>query len=145
MSKFVLSGFHCTCLLHLCPATSGFSRLVPTIQRERNHCEQPFAFPLSVMPTSNGIISSFFAGNIRDLNIQQQDGNENISETIGLISKTTTLYVYHALLCIFCQFCTKMSNFAFYGSHKQATAKFHFTSDSPELGYDALEFKSQSL
>ena len=43
----------------------------------------------------------FFAGNIRELNIQQQDGNENINETVGLISKTTTLYVYHALLCIF--------------------------------------------
>ena len=105
MSKFVLWGFHCTCLLHLCPATSGFSRLVAMIQIERNHCEQPFAFPLSmgvhVMPTSNGITSSFFAGNIRELNIQQQDGNENINETVGLISKTTTLYVYHALLCIF--------------------------------------------
>ena len=67
--------------------------------------EEPFAFPLSmgvhVMPTSNGITSSFFAGKIRDLNIQQQDGNENINETIGLISKTTTLYVYHAFLCIF--------------------------------------------
>ena len=105
MSKFVLWGFHCTCLLHLCPATSGFSRLVAMIQVEGNHCEQPFAFPLSmdvhVMPTSNGITSSFLAGNIRDLNIQQQDGNENINETKGLISKTTTLYVYHVLLCIF--------------------------------------------
>ena len=105
MSKFVLSGFHCTCLLHLCPATSDFSRLVAMIQIERNHCEQPFAFPLSmgvhVMPTSNRITSSFFAGNVRDLNIQQQDGDENINETKGLISETITLYVYHVLLCIF--------------------------------------------
>ena len=61
---------------------------------------KPLAGP-DVMPTSNGITSSFFAGKIRDLNIQQQDGNENINETIGLISKTTTLYVYHAFLCIF--------------------------------------------
>ena len=98
-------GFHCTCLLHLCPANSGFSRLVSMLQRERNHCEQLFAFPLSmgiqVMPTSNGITCSYFAGNIRDLNIQQQDGNEDVNETKGLISKTTTLYVYHALLHIF--------------------------------------------
>ena len=105
MSKFVLSGFHCTCLLHLCPATSDFSRLVAMIQIERNHCEQPFAFPLSmgvhVMPTSNSITSSFFAGNVRDLNIQQQDGDEKINETKGLISKTITLYVYHVLLYIF--------------------------------------------
>ena len=28
--------------------------------------------------TSNGITSSCFAGNIRDLNIQRQDGNENV-------------------------------------------------------------------
>ena len=66
--------------------------------------EEPFAFPLSmgvhVMPTSNGITSSFFAGKIRDLNIQQQDGNENINETIGLISKTTTLHLHHAFLGI---------------------------------------------
>ena len=35
-----------------------------------------------------------------DLNIQQQDGNENINETIGLISKTTTLHLHHAFLGI---------------------------------------------
>ena len=49
---------------------------------------------------SNGITSSCFAGNIRDLNIQQLDGNENINETIGLISKTTTLHLRHTFLSI---------------------------------------------
>ena len=49
---------------------------------------------------SNGITSSCFAGNTRDLNIQQQDGNENINETIGLINKTTTLHLHHAFLGI---------------------------------------------
>ena len=49
---------------------------------------------------SNGITSSCFAGNTRALNIQQQDGNENINETIGLISKTTTLHLHHAFLGI---------------------------------------------
>ena len=34
------------------------------------------------------------------INIQQQDGNENINETIGLISKTTTLHLHHAFLGI---------------------------------------------
>ena len=50
--------------------------------------------------TSNGITSSCFTGNTRDLNIQQQDGNESINETIGLISKTTTLHLHHAFLGI---------------------------------------------
>ena len=49
---------------------------------------------------SNGITSSCFAGKIRDLNIQQQDGNNNINETVGLISKTTTLDLHHAFLGI---------------------------------------------
>ena len=31
-------------------------------------------------------------------------GNKNIKKTIGLISKTTTLHVHHAFLCIFCPF-----------------------------------------
>ena len=50
---------------------------------------------------SNGTTSSRFSGNIRDLNIQQQDGNENVNKTIGLITnKTTTLHMYHGLFCI---------------------------------------------
>ena len=36
---------------------------------------------------SNSITSSCFAGNIRDLNIQQQDGNENISEMFNRFDK----------------------------------------------------------
>ena len=50
------------------------------------------------------------------------------------------------LFCAFFgQFCMKMSNCAFYGWRKQATAKFHFTLDNPELGYDALEFNFSCL
>ena len=36
---------------------------------------------------SNSITSSCFAGNIRDLNIQQQDGNENINEMFNRFDK----------------------------------------------------------
>ena len=44
---------------------------------------------------SNGITSSCFAGNTRDLNIQQQDGNENINETIGLIFALASCFFVH--------------------------------------------------
>ena len=44
---------------------------------------------------SNGITSSCFAGNIRDLKNQQQDGNENINETIGLIFALASCFFVH--------------------------------------------------
>ena len=52
-------------------------------------------------------------------NIQSQEGNENVKKkTIGLISKTTTLHMDHAFLCISMPFLhdynAKMPNFAFY-------------------------------
>ena len=62
--------------------------------------------------------SSCFAGNIRDINIQQPDGNKTVNITIGLINKTTTLHLQHAFLCIPSLFLhnydMKMHNFVFY-------------------------------
>ena len=37
---------------------------------------------------------------IGTLRSNDDDGNENVKKAIGLISKTTTLLVYHAFLCI---------------------------------------------
>ena len=107
-----------------------------TLRYEKNHSEHATVYfsieharPRDAyVKTSNAITSSCFAGNIRDLNIQRQDGNENVNKTIGLISKTTTLHVHHAFLP-FSQdydYDMKIPNFAFYGERKQATAKFHF-------------------
>ena len=43
-------------------ASSNFSRLDVTLRRERNHCEQPFAFPsgmhIHMMPTLKRQITS---------------------------------------------------------------------------------------
>ena len=79
----------------LYPASSGFSRPDATLRCERNHCEQPFAFPSSMRV------------HVMTTNIQRQDGNENFNKTIGLISKTTTLHVHHAFIFAFlCHFCT---------------------------------------
>ena len=54
---------------------------------------------------SNGITSSCFAGNIGDLNIQRQDGNENVPKTIGLIQAKqqlcTCITLFFAFLCRF--------------------------------------------
>ena len=81
-----------------CPASSGFSRPDATLRWERNHCEQPFAFPSSMRV------------HVMTTNIQRQDGNENFNKTIGLISKTTTLHVHHASIFAFlCHFCTTMT------------------------------------
>ena len=59
------------------------------------------------------------------------DDNENVKNTIGLISKTTTSHVHHTFLYISFPFShdydVKMPNFAFYGGHKQATTKFYFS------------------
>jgi len=52
-------------------------------------------------------------------------------KTVGLISKTTTSHVHHTFLYISFLFLhdydVKMPNFAVYGGHKQATAKFYFS------------------
>ena len=52
----------------------------------------------------NDITSSCFGRNIRDLNFQRFDGNENVkitkkTQTICLISKTTTLHVHDSFFC----------------------------------------------
>ena len=71
------------------PASGGFSRPDATLRWERNHCEQPFAFPSSMRV------------HVMTTNIQRQDGNENFNKTTGLISKTTTLHVHHAFILHF--------------------------------------------
>ena len=59
------------------------------------------------------------------------DGNENVKEAIGLISKTTTSHGHHGFWYISFLFLhdydVKMPNFAFYGGRKQATRKFYFS------------------
>ena len=77
------------------PASSGFSRPDAMLRWERNHCEQPFAFPSSM------------CAHVMTTNIQREDGNENFNKTIGLISKKTTLHVHHAFIFAFlCHFCS---------------------------------------
>ena len=106
------SLFHVTCEFHrflhrgwahflpfggwqVYPASSGFSRSDATLRWDRNHCEQPFAFPSSMHV------------HVMTTNIQWQDSNENFNKTMGLISKTTTLHVHHAFIFAFlCHFCT---------------------------------------
>ena len=63
------------------PASSGFSWPDATLRWERNHCDQPFAFPSSMRV------------HVMTTNIQRQDGNENFNKTIGLITKTTTFHL----------------------------------------------------
>ena len=77
------------------PASSGFSRPDATLRWERNHCDQPFAFPSSMR------------FHVMTTNVQREDGNENFNKTTGLISDTTTLHVHHAFNFAFlCHFCT---------------------------------------
>ena len=69
---------------------------------------------------SSGVI---LAVTIRDLKIQQRDGNENVKKITGLISKTITLHVHHTFLYISLPFLyeydMKMPYFAFYGEREQ--------------------------
>ena len=78
-------------------AYSSLRAVVSTLRWERNHWEQPFAFPSSMRV------------HMMTTNIQQQDGNENFNQTIRLISKTTTLHLHHAFIFVFCHFCTTMT------------------------------------
>ena len=59
------------------------------------------------------------------------DGNESGKKTIGLISKTTTLHMYHTFLYISLpllhDYDVKMLNFTIYGERKQATTNFPFS------------------
>ena len=77
-----------------------------TLRWERNHYEQPFAFPSSMRV------------HVMTTNIQLQDGNENFNKTIGLISKTKTLHLQRFYFCISLPFLheydVKMPNFTFY-------------------------------
>ena len=52
------------------PESSGFSRPDATLRWERNHCEQPFAFPSSMRV------------HVMTTNIQREEGNENFNKTI---------------------------------------------------------------
>ena len=65
------------------------------------------------------------------LRSNDEDDNENVKKTIGLISKTTNSHVHHTFLYISFSFLhdydVKMPNFAFSGGCKQATTKFYFS------------------
>ena len=91
------------------------SSLLP---RERSRAQIPFPFPFERLPRK-------LLGTLRS---KEADGNANVKETIGLISKTTTSQVHHVFLYISFPFLhdydVKMPNFVFYGERTQATAKF---------------------
>ena len=59
------------------------------------------------------------------------DGTENVKTALGLLSKTTSLHVHHAFLCMSLSLLhnhdVKMPNFTFYGGFKQARTKFSFS------------------
>ena len=59
------------------------------------------------------------------------DGNENVKEAVGLLSKTTSLHVHHAFLYISLpllhDYDVKMPSFTFHGGRKQATTNFSFS------------------
>ena len=120
MEVFLLISKIAKCSRHVYLESCGFSMLDATLWRERNHCGQPLAFPSSmrknVIPSSNDITSSCFAGNIRDL---RRDDN-----------KVTTLPVHRTFFCIFFflpflhDYNVKISNFAFYGERKKNRRKF---------------------
>ena len=78
---------------------------------------------------------------IRDFRSNDADDNENVQNTTGLISKTTTSHVHHTFLYISFPFLhdydVKMPHFAFYRGRKQATTKFFSLS---ELEYCPLKF-----
>ena len=77
---------------------------------------------------------AFVMEDIRDFKIQRlgrQQERQKKNIYLGLISKTTTLHVHHAFLCISLPALhdhdVKMPNFAFYGVRKQATTKCCFS------------------
>ena len=59
------------------------------------------------------------------------DGKEDVKKAIGLLSKTTTLYVHHAFLYISLpslhDYDVKMPNCKFYGGREQATTNLFFS------------------
>ena len=73
-------------------------------------------------------LCSFALGTLRS---NDADGDETVTKTIGLISKTTTLHVHDTFLYISFPFLhdydVKMPKFTFYGGRKQATMKFYFS------------------
>ena len=58
------------------------------------------------------------------------DGNENVKKAMGLLSKTTSLHVYHAFLYISLPLLhendVKMPSFLFYGGRKTSDDKLLF-------------------
>ena len=70
-----------------------------------------------VLKTIETIIASFSNDN--------SDGTKNIKEAIGLLSKTTTLHVHHALCAFPCHYYMaiwcEMPKIKFYGEHEQAS------------------------
>ena len=96
--------------------------------------EKPFPFPSSmrvhVIPTSKRQLA-LLPLVLLEKN-QQQDGNENVNETIALITKTINYFV-RIFEHFFCRFCMKMPNFMFCGNRKKLRSNdelsFLFTSE----------------
>ena len=65
------------------------------------------------------------------LRFNDADDIENVKNTIGLISKTTTSHAHHTFLHVSFPFLhdydVKMPTFGFYGERKQPTTKFYFS------------------
>ena len=55
------------------------------------------------------------------------DGNQDVKKAIGLLRKTTTLHVHHALLYISLPSLDDYDVKMFYGGHKQATTNLFFS------------------
>ena len=76
-------------------------------------------------------IKACFLSLLGTLRSNDADGNQKVKKGIGFVSKKINLHVHHAFFTFLCPFLhdydVKMSNFAFYGVRKQATAKLYFS------------------
>ena len=108
--------YHCTrspsngllivlCKLTFCFCTiSGFIRLDATLRREKNLCEQPFAFLMTIKTNVKCNNVLLFCRSIRlNDHHQQQKQHQKKKQTkkIRSIGKTTTLLVHHTFFVHF--------------------------------------------
>ena len=94
------------------------------------------------------------------------DGKENVKKAVGLLRKTTTLYVHHVFLYISLpslhDYDAKMPNCKFYGGRKQATTnilslklsavlkkstlgKFAYTCHFQQIGINATKIEKTGI
>ena len=91
------------CKLTFCFSTiSGFFRLDATLRREKNLCEQPFAFLMTIKTNVKCNNFLLFCRSIRlNDHHQQQKQHKKKNKKIRSISKTTTLLVHHTFFVHF--------------------------------------------